>query len=190
MRLGCLTTSRRRWGRHRTSRGPLDVGWRLRVGGAYKAKGKGQTIQDPEVNYGPVSLEAAPVLSLFAIDGWACSRVRFSLRKDRHVRKCRGAGRQKPQHRKGLPHRENSSPPAAPAGGPRATPRQGSKSLEGRRWPTRVSSRLAGAGTGAPAAGLSLLGGRGATASQWPRRLGPMWQNLLSVWAHRHLPLS
>ena len=88
------------------------------------------------------------------------------------MRKCIGAGRQKPQYRKGLPHRENSSPPAAPTGGPRATPRQGYRPLEGRRRPRRVGSRLTGTGIGAPAAGLSFLGGRGATASQWPRRLG------------------
>jgi hypothetical protein len=136
--------------------------------------------QIPKVSHKPGSLEAAPALSLFAMDGWACSRVRFSLRKERnerekdqHMRKGGRGGRQKPQHRKGLPHRENSSPPAAPTGGPRATPRQGSRPFEGRRWPKRVSSRLAGAGTGAPATGLSFFGGRGATTSQWPRRLGP-----------------
>jgi hypothetical protein len=119
-------------------------------------------------------------LSLFAMDGWACSRVRFSLRKERnerekdqHMRKGERGGRQKPQHRKGLPHRENNLPPAAPTGGPRATPRQGSRPFEGRRWPRRVSSRLAGAGTGAPATSLSFVGGRGTTTSQWPRRLGP-----------------
>ena len=112
-------------------------------------------------------------MSLFAMDGWACSRVRFNLRKDRHMRKCIGAGRQKPQCRKSSPHIENSSPPAAPTRGPRATPRQGPRPLEGRHWPWRDSSRLAGAGTDAPAVGLSFLRGRGATASQWPRRLGP-----------------
>jgi hypothetical protein len=132
-----------------------------------------RTSQGPEINYEPGSLEAAPVLSLFAMDGWACSRVRFSLRKDRYMSKRRGTGRQKPQHREGLPHGENSSPPSAPTGGPRATPRQGSRPLEGRRWPRCVSSRLTGAGTGAPAADLSFLGGRCATAGQWPRRLGP-----------------
>ena len=90
------------------------------------------------------------------------------------MRKGGRGGRQKPRRRKGLPHRENSSPPAAPTGGPRATPRQDSRPLEGRRWPRRVSSRLAGAGTGAPATGLSFAGGRGVTTSQWPRRLRPI----------------
>jgi len=89
------------------------------------------------------------------------------------MRKCRGTGKQKSRRRRSLPHRENSSPPGAPIGGPRATPRQGSRHLEGRRWPWRSNSRLAGVGTGAPAAGLSFLDGRSATASQWPRRLGP-----------------
>ena len=119
-------------------------------------------------------------MSLFAMDGWARSRVRFSLRKERnerekdqHMRKGGRGGRQKPQHRKGLPHRENGSPPAAPTGRPRATPRQGSRPLEGRRWPRHVSSRLASAGTGAPTTGLSFVGGRGATTSQWPHRLEP-----------------
>jgi len=107
------------------------------------------------------------------MDGWACSRVRFSLRRDRHMRKRTGVGRQKPQHREGLPHRENSSPPSAPTGGPRASPRQGSRPLEGRHFPRRVSFRLAGAGTGTPAANLSFLGGHCTTAGQWPRRLGP-----------------
>ena len=129
--------------------------------------------QIPKVSHKPGSLEAAPALSLFAMDGQACSRVRFSLRKDQHMRKGRRGGRQKPQHRKGLPHRENSSPPAAATGGPRATPCQDSRPLEGRRWPWHVSSRLAGARTGAPAAGLSFLGSRDAPTSQWPRRLGP-----------------
>jgi hypothetical protein len=58
------------------------------------------------MNYEPGSLEAAPTLSLFAMDGWACSRVRFNLRKDRHVWKGRRAGRQKPQHQKELTPRE------------------------------------------------------------------------------------
>ena len=123
------------------------------------------TSQRPEINYEPGSLEAAPVLSLFAMDGWACSRVRFSLRKGWHMRKGGRMGRQKPQHQKGLPHRENGSPPATPSSGPRATPRQGSRPLEGRHWPRRVGPRLAGAGTGAPTAGISFLRGRGATTS-------------------------
>jgi len=113
-------------------------------------------------------------LSLFAMDGWACSRVRFSLRKKNwHMRKCRGAGRQKPQHRKGLPHGEKSSPPAVTTGGPRATPCQCYRPLEGRCWPRHISSRLAGARTDTPAAGSSFLGGCDAAASKWPRRLGP-----------------
>ena len=113
-------------------------------------------------------------MSLFAMDGWACSRVRFSLiKKNRHMRKCRGAGRQKPQHRKGLPHGEKSSPPAVTTGGPRATPCQCYRPLEGRCWPRHISSRLAGARTDTPAAGSSFLGGCDAAASKWPRRLGP-----------------
>ena len=74
-------------------------------------------------------------------------------------------GRQKPQHQKGLPHRENGSPSATPTSGPRATPRRGSRPLEGRHWLRRVGPRLAGAGTGAPTAGISFLRGRGATTS-------------------------
>jgi hypothetical protein len=96
------------------------------------------------------------------------------------MRKCRGTGKQKSQCRRSLPHRENSSPLGAPTGGPRATPRQGSRPLEGRRWTWRSNSRLTGTGTGAPAAGLSFLGSRGATASQWPCRLGP---SMAAPWA-------
>jgi len=153
--------------------------------------------QIPKISHKPDSLEAAPALSFFAMDGWACSRVRFSLRKERnehekdqHMRKGKRGGRQKPQHREGLPHRENSSPPAALTGGPRATPRQGSRPLEGRRWPRRVSSRLAGAGTGAPAAGLSFFGSRDATASQWPRRLGPSVTALPGRWGRARRDLT
>jgi len=40
-----------------------------------------RTSQVPEVSYKPGSLEAAPALSLFAIEGWACSSVHFNLRK-------------------------------------------------------------------------------------------------------------
>ena len=72
---------------------------------------------------------------------------------------------------KNLPHRENGSPAGTSTGGPRTTPRQGPGPLESRRRPWSSDSRLAGAGTGAPAAGLSLLGGCGATAGQRPRRL-------------------
>jgi len=32
-------------------------------------------------------LETAPALSLFAMEGWACSSVRFSLRKERDEHK-------------------------------------------------------------------------------------------------------
>jgi hypothetical protein len=74
---------------------------------------------------------------------------------------------------KSLPHGENSSPAGAPTGGPRATPCQGPRPLEDRRWPRPSNFRLGGTGTGAPAASVSFLGGRGTTASQWPRRLGP-----------------
>ena len=34
----------------------------------------------PLVSYQPGSLEATPILSFFAIEGWACSSVRFNLR--------------------------------------------------------------------------------------------------------------
>jgi hypothetical protein len=74
---------------------------------------------------------------------------------------------------KSLPHGENSSPTGAPTGGPRATPCQGPRPPEDRRWPRPSNFRLGGTGTGAPAASVSFLGGRGTTASQWPRRLGP-----------------
>jgi len=47
--------------------------------------------QIPKVSHEPGSLEAAPALSLFAMDGWACSRVRFSLRKERNKREKRSA---------------------------------------------------------------------------------------------------
>jgi len=40
-----------------------------------------RTSQVPEVSYKPGSLEAAPALSLFTIEGWAYSSVRFNLRK-------------------------------------------------------------------------------------------------------------
>ena len=42
----------------------------------------GRTTQISEVSYKPGSLEAAPTLSLFAIEGWACSSIRFNLRKE------------------------------------------------------------------------------------------------------------
>jgi len=41
-----------------------------------------RTSQIPEVSYKPGSLEAAPTLCFFAIEGWACSSVRFNLRKE------------------------------------------------------------------------------------------------------------
>jgi hypothetical protein len=124
------------------------------------------------ISYEPCSVEAAPVLSLLAIDGWACSRVRFSLRKSKHVRKGERMRGQRPQQRKSLPHGQNGSPSATPTSGPRATPRRGARPLEGRDWPRYVGSRLAGAGTRAPTAGVSFLKGRSATAGQRPRRLG------------------
>jgi len=138
-----------------------------------------RTSQVPEVSYKPRSLEAAPALSLFAIEGWACSSVRFNLRKKgtsikRPVYKETQRNRRtKVTTSKSLPHGENRSPAGAPIGGPRTTPRQGPRPLEDRRWPWPSNFRLAGTETGAPAASLSFLGGRGAIASQWPRRLGP-----------------
>jgi len=38
-----------------------------------------------EVSYKPGSLEAAPALSLFAIEGWACSSVCFNLRQKKRA---------------------------------------------------------------------------------------------------------
>jgi len=42
----------------------------------------GRTTQVPKVSYQPDSLEATPTLSFIAIEGWACSSVRFNLRKE------------------------------------------------------------------------------------------------------------
>jgi len=139
-----------------------------------------RTSQIPKVNHKPGSLEAAPALSLFAMDGWACSRVPFSLRKERDERRRRSAYEKVHRSRK---TKATMSKKLTPQGEQLASrrpdrwasshPASGPKLLEGRRWPWHGSSRLAGARTGAPAASLSFLGGRGATASQWPRRLGP-----------------
>jgi len=74
---------------------------------------------------------------------------------------------------KSLPHGENSTPAGAPTGGSRATPRQGPRPLGDRRWPGPSNFHLADTGTSTPAASLPFLEGHGATASQWPRRLGP-----------------
>ena len=73
---------------------------------------------------------------------------------------------------KDLPHRENGSPAGTSTGGPRATTRQGSGTLEDRCWYWPSVSCRASTGTGAPTASLSLLGGRGATAGQRPRCQG------------------
>jgi hypothetical protein len=73
---------------------------------------------------------------------------------------------------KNLPHRENGSPAGASNDGPRATPCQGPRPLVGRRRPWPSVSHLASAGASAPAASLSLLGGRGTATGQRPCRLG------------------
>ena len=73
---------------------------------------------------------------------------------------------------KNLPHRENGSPASTSTGGPRTTPRRGSRPLTGWRRPWSSITRLASAGASAPAAGVSLVGGHSTTTGQRPRRLG------------------
>ena len=73
---------------------------------------------------------------------------------------------------KNLPHREHSPPADASSSRPRAALCQGSRPLTGRRRPWSSVPRLAGDGDGAPAASLSLFGGRGAATGQRPRCLG------------------
>jgi len=85
----------------------------------------------------------------------------------------RGNGKTKVTTSKSLPYGKNSSPTGTPTGGPRATPRQGPRPLEDRHWPWPGNLRMTDTGTGAPANVLASLGGRGATAGQWPRRLEP-----------------
>ena len=73
---------------------------------------------------------------------------------------------------KSLPHGENGSPASTSTGGPRTTPRRDSRPITGRRRLWFGVSHLAGAGASAPAASISLVGGRGVATGQQPRRLG------------------
>ena len=74
--------------------------------------------------------------------------------------------------RKTLPHRENGPPTGATTGGPRATPRRGSRPLTNGCGPRLSISYRASARATAPAACFSLARSRGTATGQRSRCLG------------------